>query len=136
MDKTLVEWSLGGPLPKLCPSKIATVIKYRKIGWYIFKNHELLSQLQPNICRMVLYQTVVGHPHPPTMMNWFNIGTNGKITWKSSRLKLLSILQPDLVKWFLHGLLFNYVGHLRTPNNMTFHQVSVRDLCQVSDTGF
>jgi hypothetical protein len=61
-NKTLVEWTLDGPLPKLCPM-IPTSIqdgrqaKNRKRGdEFFFKSSplKLLSQSQPNFAEMIL----------------------------------------------------------------------------------
>jgi hypothetical protein len=60
--QTLVEWSLGGPLPKLCPvvptsNQDGRQAKNRKKGDEILKKSsplKLLSQSQPNFAEMLL----------------------------------------------------------------------------------
>ena len=60
--QTLVEWSLGGPLPKLCPvvptsNQDGRQAKNRKKGDEILKKSsplKLLSQSQPNLAEMLL----------------------------------------------------------------------------------
>jgi hypothetical protein len=57
-----VEWSLGDPLPKLCPvisisNQDGRQAKNRKKGDEIFKKNsplKLLSQSQPNFAEMIL----------------------------------------------------------------------------------
>jgi hypothetical protein len=61
-NQTLVEWSLDGPLPKLCPvipisDQDGRQAKNRKKGDELFKNSsplKLLSQSQPNFAEMIL----------------------------------------------------------------------------------
>ena len=61
-NQTLVEWSLDGPLPKLCPvipisDQEGRQAKNRKKGDELFKNSsplKLLSQSQPNFAEMIL----------------------------------------------------------------------------------
>jgi hypothetical protein len=79
-NQTLVEWSLGNPLPKLCPVILTSnqdghQAKNRKRGDEIKKQSsplKLLSQSQPKICWndpwVVPFQTCVWHFRPPTKM--------------------------------------------------------------------
>jgi hypothetical protein len=61
-NQTLVEWSLDGPLPKLCPviptsNQAGHQAKNRKKGDKILKKSsplKLLSQFQPNFAEMIL----------------------------------------------------------------------------------
>jgi hypothetical protein len=57
-NQTLVEWTLDGPLPKLCPmiptsKQDGRQAKNRKKGM-IFLLNLLLSQSQPNFAEMIL----------------------------------------------------------------------------------
>jgi len=62
-NQPLMEWSLGGPLPKLCPviptsNQDSRQAKNRKKGGMKFKKKssplKLLSQSQPNFAEMIL----------------------------------------------------------------------------------
>ena len=78
--QTLVEWSLDGPLPKLCPviptsNQAGRQAKNRKKGGWNFKKSsplKLLSQYQPNFAEMILGWSpskIVWHFRPPTKMS-------------------------------------------------------------------
>jgi hypothetical protein len=62
-NQTLVEWSLDGPLPRLCPviptsNQDGSQAKIKKKGGMKFKKNssplKLLSQSQPNFAEMIL----------------------------------------------------------------------------------
>jgi hypothetical protein len=60
-NQTLVEWSLDGPLPKLCPviptsNQDGHQAKNRKKGDEVLKKSslKLMSQSQPNFAEMIL----------------------------------------------------------------------------------
>jgi hypothetical protein len=61
-NQTLVEWSLDGPLPQVCPviptsNQDVCQAKIEKRGDEIFKKSsplKLLSQSQPNMAEMIL----------------------------------------------------------------------------------
>ena len=66
-NQTLVEWSLDGPLPKLCPTILTSnqddhQAKNRKKGDEILKKSsplKLLNQSQPKFAEMILPQVLM-----------------------------------------------------------------------------
>jgi hypothetical protein len=114
-NQTFVEWSLDGPLPKLCPviptsNKMVTKLKIEKRQFSSETNEPISTKLYWNDRWVVPFQNYVWHFRPPTKMaataelnlTWDPMGNSHK-----NRLVWNQLLNKNkiLMKYSLDGSL-------------------------------